>query len=198
MVKKVLVFCFAGLLSFGAAAQQRKAAIQHEVHLSASGPAVGYVYSDAYGSLYNWGTDLYSLYEPGERVDAGPVFSIGYTYAFRRWLKPGVEASWSILWADKSQPRAWGNGNVDRFCQRYYAVMPLVHFMALDNPHFKIYGKLAAGGQLSVGDFEKTTLRPAWQIVPVGLQWGGEKIYGLAEMGYGNVFLIRCGIGIRW
>ena len=61
-----------------------------------------------------------------------------------------------------------------------------------------VYGKLAAGGQLSMGDFEKTTLRPAWQIVPVGLQWGGEKVFGLAEMGYGNVYLVRIGMGIRW
>lgn len=104
----------------------------------------------------------------------------------------------SNLWADRSRPRAWGKGDVDRFSQWYFAVMPLVHFMALDRPHFKVYGKLAAGGQLSVGSFEKTTFRPAWQIVPVGLQWGGEKIFGLAELGYGNVYLVRIGMGIRW
>ena len=104
----------------------------------------------------------------------------------------------SLLWADRSHPRAWGEGKVDATCQRYYAVMPLVQLVAIDGPHFKFYGKLAAGGQLSVGDFEKTTLRPAWQIVPVGLQWGGEKIFGLAEMGYGNVYLVRVGMGIRW
>jgi len=170
----------------------------HEVHLSVSGPAVGYVYADAYGSLYNWGSDLYSLYEPGERVDAGPVLSVGYTYALRHWLKPGVEASMGLLWADRSRPVAWGEGDVTQACQQYFTVMPLVHFVMLDSPHFKFYGKLAAGGQLSVGDFEKTTFRPAWQIVPAGIQWGGEKIFGLAELGYGNVYLFRIGMGIRW
>jgi hypothetical protein len=170
----------------------------HEVHLSVSGPAVGYVYAGAYGSPYNWGSDLYSMYEPGERVDAGPVLSVGYTYALRHWLRPGVEASMSLLWADRSRPLAWGKDEVTQACQRYYTVMPLVHFVMLDSAHFKFYGKLAAGGQLSVGDFEKTTLRPAWQIVPAGIQWGGEKIFGLAEMGYGNVYLFRIGMGIRW
>ncbi len=169
----------------------------HEVHLSVSGPAVGYVYTDA-GSLYNWGSDLYSLYEPGERVDAGTVLSVGYTYALRHWLRPGVEASMGLLWADRSRPIAWGEGDVSQARQQYFTVMPLVHFVMLDCAHFKFYGKLAAGGQLSVGDFEKTTLRPAWQIVPAGIQWGGEKIFGLAEMGYGNVYLFRIGMGIRW
>ena len=192
-MKRILLSCLVVLFSGAMWAQS-----PHEVHLSVSGPAVGYVYCGDFGSPYNWGTDLSSMYEPGERVDAGPGYSIGYTYALRRWLRPGIEASMSILWADRTQPRAWGNDNVERFSQQYFAVMPLVHFVMLDSAHFKYYGKLAAGGQLSMGDFEKTTLRPAWQIVPVGLQWGGEKVFGLAEMGYGNVYLVRFGVGIRW
>lgn len=87
---------------------------------------------------------------------------------------------------------------VQHLMQNYLTVMPLVSLFAVDRPHFKLYGKLAAGGQLSVGDFEGTRIRPAWQVVPLGLQWGGEKLFGFAEGGYGNVYLVRMGLGIRW
>lgn len=194
MMKKFLF----GILLTVLAGGTLRAQGPHEIHISVSGPAGGYQYSDAYGSLYDWGTDLYSMYEEGVRVDAGPVFSVGYTYALRSWLRPGVEASWGLIWADKAHPRAFGNGEVDLLSQRYFTIMPLVHLVALDKPHFKIYGKIATGGQLSVGDFAGTKICSAWQFVPLGIQWGGEKVFGLFEMGYGNVYLARLGMGIRW
>ena len=169
----------------------------HEIHLSISGPAGGQAYNDE-NSLYDWGSDLYSIYEAGERIDTGPVYSLGYTYAFRSWLRAGLETSLGIIWVDKAEPRAWGNGVVTATSQRLYTVMPLVHFVALDKRHIKIYGKLALGGQLSVGDFEGIKIRPAIAVVPIGLQWGGERVFALAELGFGNVYAARIGVGIRW
>ena len=192
-MKRIVVICLALLLAGAAWAQG-----PHEVHLSISGPAGGMGYDDEYGDLFLWGTDLYSMYEPGERLDTGPVYSLGYTYAFRSWLRLGAEGSLGIIWADKSQARAWGNRVVSSTTQRLYTVMPLVHFVALDKRHIKIYGKVAAGVQLSVGDYEPMMLRPAFQFVPIGLQWGGERVFALAELGFGNVYSGRIGVGIRW
>ena len=192
-MKRILLVCLTILFAGAAWAQG-----PHELHLSISGPAGGDEYDGAYGSLFNWGSDLYSMYESGERVDAGPVYSLGYTYALRSWLRLGAEASIGIIWADKSQPRAWGEGNVDSMWQRRYTLMPLVHFVALDKRHIKIYGKLAAGGRLSMGTYEGTKIRPAIAVVPIGLQWGGERVFALAELGFGNVYNARIGVGIRW
>ena len=192
-MKKAILICLTLLLA-GAAWGQGP----HEVHLSISGPAGGMGYDDEYGDLFNWGTDLYSMYEPGERIDTGPVYSLGYTYALRSWLRLGAEGSLGIIWADKSQARAWGDGVVEVTSQRLYTVMPVVHFVALDKRHIKIYGKVAAGGQLSIGSFEPMKIRPAFQFVPIGLQWGGEKVFALAELGFGNVYTGRIGVGIRW
>ena len=193
MMKKLLLL----LLLLAPAGWTLRAQGPHEIHLSISGPAGGGIYDDS-GSLFNWGTDLYSMYEPGERVDSGPVYSLGYTYSLRSWLRVGAEASVGMFWVDKGQPRAWGNGDIKATWQRLYTVMPLIHLVALNNPHFKIYGKIATGGQLSLGDYEGTRIRPAIEVVPLGLQWGGEKIFGLAEFGIGNVYVGRLGIGIRW
>jgi len=191
-MKRILLVCLMTLLAGAAWAQG-----PHEVHLSISGPAGGGIYDDS-GSVFNWGSDLYSMYEPGERVDSGPVYSLGYTYTLRSWLRVGAEASVGMLWVDKGQARAWGDGSVEATWQRLYTVMPLLHFVALNAPHFKIYCKIAAGGQLSLGDYEGTKIRPAVEVVPLGLQWGGEKIFGLAEFGIGNLYVGRLGIGIRW
>ena len=184
------------LLLLAAAGGALRAQGPHELHLSVSGPAGGGIYDDS-GSLFDWGSDLYSIYEPGERVDSGPVYSLGYTYALRSWLRVGAEASIGMLWVDKGQARAWGD-QVEATWQRLYTVMPLVHLVALNAPHFKIYGKIAAGGQLSIGDYEGLKIRPAVEVVPLGLQWGGERIFGLAEFGIGNVYVGRLGIGLRW
>ena len=184
------------LLLLAAAGGALRAQGPHELHLSVSGPAGGGIYDDS-GSLFDWGSDLYSIYEPGERVDSGPVYSLGYTYALRSWLRVGAEASIGMLWVDKGQARAWGD-QVEATWQRLYTVMPLVHLVALNAPHLKIYGKIAAGGQLSIGDYEGLKIRPAVEVVPLGLQWGGERIFGLAEFGIGNVYVGRLGIGLRW
>ena len=193
MMRKLLLL----LLMLAMAGLTLRAQGPHEVHLSISGPAGGGTYDDA-GPLFHWGSDLYSMYEPGERVDSGPVYTLGYTYSLRGWLRVGAEASVGMLWVDKGQARAWGGGNIEATWQRLYTVMPLIHLVALNAPHFKIYGKIAAGGQLSLGDYEGTKIRPAIEVVPLGLQWGGEKIFGLAEFGIGNVYVGRLGIGIRW
>ena len=190
-MKRILLACLMALLAGAAWAQG-----PHELHLSVSGPAGGGIHDDS-GSLFNWGSDLYSIYEPGERVDSGPVYSLGYTYALRSWLRVGAEASIGMLWVDKGQARAWGD-QVEATWQRLYTVMPLVHLVALNAPHFKIYGKIAAGGQLSIGDYEGLKIRPAVEVVPLGFQWGGERIFGLAEFGIGNVYVGRLGIGLRW
>ena len=88
MMKKLLLL----LLLLAPAGWTLRAQGPHEIHLSISGPAGGGIYDDS-GSLFNWGTDLYSMYEPGERVDSGPVYSLGYTYSLRSWLRVGAEAS---------------------------------------------------------------------------------------------------------
>ena len=191
-MKRVFLTILLSALALGAWAQG-----PHEIHLSISGPAGGQAY-DEDASLFDWGSDLYSIYEAGERIDTGPVYSLGYTYAIRSWLRVGAEASLGIIWVDKAEPRAWGNGVVNATSQRLYSVMPIVHFVALDKRHIKIYGKLATGSQLSVGDYEGTRFRPAIAVVPIGLQWGGERVFALAELGFGNVYNARIGVGIRW
>ena len=191
-MKRILLAC-SMLLFAGAAWAQGP----HEVHLSFSGPAGGNTY-DVYSTSYGWGADLYSLYEPGIRVSAGPVYSLGYTYSLRSWLRLGAEASLGVLWVDQRQARAWGNGEYDSTWERLYTVMPLVHLVALDRPHFKIYGKIAAGVRLSDGKYIGTKFFPALAVMPIGLQWGGERVFGLAELGFGNVYHARIGVGFRW
>lgn len=191
-MKRILLACLM-LLFAGAAWAQGP----HEVHLSFSGPAGGNTY-DTYSTSYGWGADLYSLYEPGIRVQGGPVYSLGYTYSLRSWLRVGAEASLGVLWVDQRQARAWGNNEYDSTWERLYTVMPLVHLVALDRPHFKIYGKIAAGVRLSDGKYIGTKFFPALAVMPLGLQWGGERVFGLAELGFGNIYHARIGVGFRW
>ncbi len=194
-MEKKLLLCIILMAFFGGVLRAQG---PHEIHISIAGPASGYLHGFDSDVFYDGGTDLYSMYEKRRMSNSFAAFSIGYSYALRGWLRPGIEACLGCIWVDEAPPRAFGNDDIQSFRQEYYTLLPFVNLMALDKPHIKIYGKVGVGGQLSAGDWEGTAFYPAWQIIPLGLQWGGERVFALFEMGYGNVYLARIGVGIRW
>ena len=170
----------------------------HEIQLSMSSLPDSYTSSiiDLYDSSYS--TDLAGLYEEREWAEPGPVLQVGYAYKVRSWLQLGVEATWSYLVIDRRHSLASGSREIDSVHQNIVSLMPGISLFALDLAHVKLYGKVAGGGLVSVGDYDGFAFRPAWQVMPLGVQWGGERVFALAEAGVGNVYNFRLGVGIRW
>ena len=169
---------------------------RHELQVSLSGPESGYLGMGP--DTRRYGLNLADLYEPSEWLNPGTGLSLDYVYAFRNWLKPGIGLNWGMIWGYRAPARATGSWDRDEFARNRLTLLPQVSLFALDKPHFKLYGKLAAGGTLSIGTDNGTHLLPAWEVIPLGIQWGGQKIFGLAEIGYGNVYIFRIGLGRRW
>ena len=67
----------------------------------------------------------------------------------------------------------------------------------INHPAFKLYGTLEAGAMFSVsGDF---AVVPDFQLNPLGAEFGGRRLFGLFEFGFGmNYFGARIGAGYRF
>ena len=80
------------------------------------------------------------------------------------------------------------------------AFLPQVKFFIPSPRHFRLYAKAAAGINLNIGDtIVGEPLSFAWDIVPIGFEWGGQFIFGIAEVSLGNVITgVRIGVGFRF
>ena len=142
--------------------------------------------------------DLYSLYEPFYNITCEPTVTLDYNRRILGWLGVGAQANWAYLYGTGQY--VMGSAPRKDFKQSMMAVLPQVKFFIPSPRHFRLYAKIATGIGFTLGD---TVIgKPvsfAWDIVPIGFEWGGQVIYGSAEVSVGNVITgARIGIGYRF
>ena len=102
--------------------------------------------------------------------------------------------------------RSWyeiGGRQGQRFRTDVFSFLPQVKLRIPGAAHFRLYGKAAAGVKFVNTNLEEelysSPVRFAWNITPIGFEWGGQRIYGMAEICLGNVLIGgRAGIGFRF
>jgi len=185
MRKTVIIIAALLLAAFTAKGQT----MPHEINFYIGGYNSQYL---AYNTSQDMPMDLYSLYEPMYRVSTGPVFTLDYNYSVLKWLSVGAQLHYGQITVN-TYKRIEGSSNTakrDMFC-----LLPQAKLRIPSPAHFRMYGRLAAGisytPSLGVGF--------AYDIVPFGMEWGGQRVYGTAELVYGNVIKGgRIGMGIRF
>ena len=143
-------------------------------------------------------TDLYYMYEPHYQIDSGPTLTIEYNYEVLPWLQLGVQTNYAHLYIT-----AWYNVNgykaEPKQAKNIFSVLPEAKFRIPGARHFRLYGKAAAGVMVNVGNYKGDAVGFAWDLVPIGCEWGGQRVYGTAELCYGNIIQGgRIGIGFRF
>lgn len=143
-------------------------------------------------------SDLYAIYEPHYTLTCGPSLTLDYNRRILPWLGAGLQADYSLMQGTMSYNI--GNAPMRRFNQNMLAIMPQVKFYIPSPAHFRLYAKAAAGINLNIGqNIIGGPVNFAWDIVPIGFEWGGQVVYGTAEVCAGNVILgARIGIGFRF
>lgn len=143
-------------------------------------------------------TDLYSLYEPSYSVTCGPTLALDYNRRLMNWFGVGVQTNYSQL--SGTIRYRMGNKQARQFRQHMIAVLPQVKFFIPSPEHFRMYTKLAAGVNFNAGDSVfSAPLTIAWDVVPFGCEWGGQFVYGTAEICVGNVITgVKIGLGFRF
>lgn len=194
-MKKLLIFIAAAILtagSFSAGAQGRT-----DVNLYMGFMNATYTSLDQAGDRQSH-RDLYSIYEPYYTVTCGPSLTLDVNRRLLPWLGAGLQANYSYMSGEKNYKI--GNAPGSRFSQTMLAFLPQVKFFIPSPRHFRLYAKAAAGINLNIGDtIVGEPVAFAWDIVPIGFEWGGQFIYGTAEICAGNVINgARIGIGFRF
>ena len=142
--------------------------------------------------------DLYSIYEPYYTVNSGPSLTLDVNRRLLPWLGVGIQGNYSYM----SGVKKYNIGNAPKreFSQTMLAFLPQVKFFIPSPRHFRLYAKAAAGINLNIGDtIVGEPLSFAWDIVPIGFEWGGQFIFGIAEVSLGNVITgVRIGVGFRF
>ncbi len=145
-----------------------------------------------YNTDQNTAMDLYSLYEPMYNVTTGPVLTVDYNYSVLKWLSVGAQLHYSQITVN-SYTRIEGSSNTAK--RNIFCFLPEAKLRIPSPAHFRMYGRLAAG----ISYTPSLGVRFAYDIVPFGIEWGGQRVYGTAEVVYGNVIKGgRIGMGFRF
>ena len=170
---------------------------KHEINLYMSGACSEYL---GLNTPRDYTMDLYGLYETQvQYIQSGPGLTLEYNYALLNWLVLGGQFNYHrVLWDQYS--RVGGNRANYTNTKNKVALLPQAKFRIPGMKRFRLYAKVAAGMNLNIG--ETIVGEPfsfAWDIVPIGFEWGGQVVFGIAEVSLGNVITgVRIGLGFRF
>lgn len=181
IMKKNLLLLLAGLvLSTGLLQAQGKS----HLHVSIGGSPAEF--TEFQGNQSDYTIDLYSMYEPRYSVNTEiPVLTLDYAVDLNRWLRLGVEMNYAEVRGSVSY--MLGNRPRVDFDKYKIAALPELRLRIPSPRHFRLYSKAAAGAMVTLGKHQDPPVRFAYNLVPIGVEWGGQKVYGLAEFCWGNV-----------
>ena len=185
-----LVACM--LFSLPSGAQGR-----HEINLYMSGACSEYL---ELNTPRDYTMDLYGLYETQvQYIQSGPGLTLEYNYALLNWLVLGGQFNYHrVMWDQYS--KVGGNHANYTNTKNKVALLPQAKFRIPGMKRFRLYAKVAVGMMLNIGHYyTQDPVVFAWDVVPIGCEWGGQRVYGTAELAYGSVIKGgRIGIGFRF
>ena len=147
------------------------------------------IYSTALGS-HSW-----AFYIPAPGSASGTsgremfcgAWGVDYGYNILRWLRLGACANYEC-WTGNSRTHD-------------ISLSARVDFTYINREHIRLYSGLSAGVGMHIeresdGAFRGVYL-PAVNLTPIGLNFGGERVFGLVETNIGSASVLRVGIGFR-
>ena len=136
----------------------------------------------------------------GNQVHTLGLWTGEVAFKLRKWFTVGVQLAGTTFWSDTVN----GAGRVNATA---VYLLPNVRFTYVRSEVFKMYSGVGLGlGVMSGFNAEQSyfagiggaDIEPAFQAVPVGIQFGRD-IYGIAEVNLGTMNVgLRAGIGYRF
>ena len=186
-MKKLITFCITVLLSgtllFG---QDMK----NEITVSysqATLPQTAYLLGGVFGTIFTLGH-----FQFDNTLFLGAL-GVEYAHNVNDWFSYGGVATIDYMTSDAYTVDSDGNRTDNgKFNLGWASLMPIVKFTWLNHPKFDMYSKLGAGVGLAFNDGEGVSFSA--QVSPVCMQFGGGKIRGVLEFGYGMQGIATVGI----
>lgn len=158
---------------------------RHSISISVGLPSI---YATGFGS-HSW-----NFYIPASGSGSSPrsevftgAWAIDYGYNLLRWLRLGAGATYEC-WAGSAQTHDM-------------SLSARVDFTYINHEHIVLYSGLSAGISSHLEHYTNGDLRgafyPAFNVTPIGLNFGSRIVYGLVETNIGSASVLRIGIGFR-
>ncbi len=131
------------------------------------------------------------------------TYGIDYYYQMNSWLRVGGKA---VYEGYNTTVNDTLGVVVDKYNISFVSVMPSVQFSYLNKKLVKLYSGVDLGASFILCPDKKEDGTPytscqaifAFNIVPIGIRVGNDKVYGLVETNLGYDAFIKAGIGVRF
>ncbi len=140
-------------------------------------------------------------------------YTLSYHYQALWWLRAGAKVQWEgdywSFYSREDQAKSIAMGKTMNHC---FSFMTSCQFTYLNREHVRLYSGLDAGLGIFLSDKRyingntnsdgkqrevQTSFLPAFNLTAFGVAFGGERVYGLAELNLGYDALLTLGIGCR-
>lgn len=115
------------------------------------------------------------------------AWSVDYGYNILRWLRLGAMANYEC-WTGSRRTHDISLG-------------VRVDFTYINSEHIRLYSGVLAGVGMHIERLGSGAVDgryvPAINVTPIGLNFGGETVYGLVETNIGSSSVLRVGVGFR-
>lgn len=180
-----------------------------DINVAVSGAPL-YAFSDyTYGAeyFYNEVGYLTDLYTGNIKSRTYGFYSADAAYRLRKRWAVMLNAGYSRLDADFFDPAT--KEHLKSEADNFFSIMPGIRFYWKDTPGFKFYSSLYMGLMLhnrsldywKASNYDKDLF--GFQVTFAGFQFGKRKVYGVTELGAGDLSMgiplgIRLGVGYRF
>ena len=156
-------------------------------------PQTAYVLGNVLGVAFTMGA-----YSPDNMRLPGAL-SLEYTHYTSSHFGFGGTLTGDYMSADRYSGSEDSRTYDGKFRFACISLMPHMRAFWFNNPHFAMYSKLALGGACWVGASEEgTQFSFAAQLSPVCMDFGGDRVRGFLELGYGMQGVVSLGIKRRF
>lgn len=127
------------------------------------------------------------------------TYGIDYYYQVNSWFRPGAKVVYEGLTTTIYDST---DVIINHYNTSTLSVMPSVQFSYFNKKHVKLYSGIDLGVGTIFDDNKKGSGKPsvffAFNVTPIGIRVGNDRIYGLVETNIGMDALIKGGFGIRF
>lgn len=144
--------------------------------------------------------------EPNNHTYIAGTYGIHYGYNALKWLRVGGGISYGHF---KTEATYMKKRHVERYDE--LILLAKVDFTYLNRRYVRLYSGVGAGVDFTfmsktvdgkrlsedeAGKFFQAL--PAWTFTALGVEAGGKRVYGIAEVNIGFTDLLRVGLGVRF
>lgn len=172
---------------------------RHSLSLSAGTPSL-------LSGTTGFFTGLIGAFEEGTKTHIYGTYGIHYGYNVLKWLRVGG----SVMYSGWRTETEYSSGNIHTDRNDELQLMGQVDFTYLNRRKVKLYSGIGVGanmtfynmyanGQPIEEDDAHRMFTPiaAWNVTALGVEFGGERVFGLTEINFGFADVLRVGIGVR-